>query len=153
MAGTRITATARSKALAAVAVLALGAGVALLARVDGLGPATGPDRTMRWLGATTTPTSVQVARASEVLAQRPIDGRAYRVLAMAQFAAGESEAGDTLLAIANRRWPRDPLTRAMSAERAFARGDAKTALEHIDAWIRIEPGTRREVLALLMPQL
>jgi hypothetical protein len=138
----------RGRALLAIVATGLAAvAVVQLARVDaGIGPAFGPDRTMGKLDAVSLAPTEQVAGAREVLEARPIDGRAYRAIALAQGRSG-------LLETANARWPRDVLARATLADRALAEGDAATGLAHLDALLRIAPGTRAEILPLLMPYL
>ena len=143
------------RALLAIGVT-LGAAICavLLARVDtSLGRAFGPDRRMRLLDATaaTYPDRDRIARA--VLGERPIDGRAYRVLAVDQAAAGQGMEARALLEIAVRRWPRDPMTRALLADHALAAGDADIGLEHLDALLRVAPHARSELLPLLIPHL
>jgi hypothetical protein len=89
---------------------------------------------------------MRAAEARRILEVRPIDGRAYRVLALA-------EQRDALLPIANARWPRDALTRATLADRALADGDVDAGLTHLDALLRTNPRTRERILPLLMPCL
>lgn len=130
----------------ALAVAAVTAGAAIqLARVDTtLGDAFGPDRMMRRIDVSPSASAPTDARA--VLASRPIDGRAYRVLALA-------EKRDDLLVTANARWPRDAMTLATLTDRALAVGQVDAGLEHFDALLRTQPGTRSLMLPLLMPYL
>lgn len=130
----------------ALAVAAVAAGAAIqLARVDTtLGAAFGPDRVMRRIDV--APSSSVEAEARAVLASRPIDGRAYRVLAL----AGKR---DDLLATANARWPRDAMTLATLTDRALAAGRVDVGLAHLDALLRTQPSTRSLMLPLLMPYL
>jgi hypothetical protein len=136
------------RATVAVAAAALAALATLqLARVDAnLGSTFGPDRTQRTLDAMPLPEAARIAAAREVLDARPVDGRAYRTIALAEHQTN-------LLDTANARWPRDPLTRASLADRALAEGDVATGLEHFDALLRIAPGTGEIMLPLLMPHL
>lgn len=134
------------RAVIALAVAAIAAGAAIqLARVDTtLGAAFGPDRVMRRIEVAPSPSTEAEARA--VLASRPIDGRAYRVLALA-------EKRDDLLATANARWPRDAMTLATLTDRALAAGQVDAGLEHLDALLRTQPATRSLMLPLLLPYL
>jgi len=119
-----------------------------LARVDTMfGSSEGPDRAMGMAEvAISAPASERLALAREALAARPIDGRAYRVVALA-------EDNPRLLSVANMRWPRDPMTLAALTDRALAAGDIAGGLTHFDALLRIAPGLRAEMLPLLMPHL
>jgi len=119
-----------------------------LARVDTMfGSSEGPDRAMGMAEvAISAPASERLALAREALAARPVDGRAYRVVALA-------EANPRLLSVANMRWPRDPMTLAALTDRALATGDIAGGLTHFDALLRIAPGLRAEMLPLLMPHL
>jgi hypothetical protein len=136
------------RAMIALAVAAIaGVGAVQLARVDtALGAAFGPDRLQRRLDVAPSPAAMRAAEARRILEVRPIDGRAYRVLALA-------EQRDALLPIANARWPRDALTRATLADRALADGDVDAGLTHLDALLRTNPRTRERILPLLMPYL
>jgi len=136
---------------AAIAIAAVGvAGFAIvqLARVDTtFGTLLGPDRAMGMAEvAASGPAAERAALARDVLAQRPIDGRAYRVLALA-------DAKPQLLDVANARWPRDPMTLATLTDRALAAGDIAGGLTHFDALLRVAPALRGDMLPLLMPHL
>ena len=136
----------RAGAALAIATVVVIAAVQL-ARVDTTwGRAVGPDRLVRQLDASPAPAEARVAAAREVLQARPVDGRAYRAIALASDRP-------ELLDIANARWPRDVPTRASLADRALAAGDADTGLMHLDALLRIEPWTRESMLPLLLPHL
>lgn len=124
------------------------------ARVDaGVGAASGPDRLLRLVDADPAVTPLDEARIRAVLRDRPIDGRAYRVLAQASAANGEGTHASELLRVAVARAPRDHVARALLAEQAFAAGDLATGMAHIDAVLRIAPHARADILALLMPHL
>lgn len=121
-----------------------------LARRDAdLGPPKGADRLIRAIDAEPAVTDADVAMARQVLRERPNDGRAYRVLAQFADARGQTEEATRLYGIAVRLAPRDRLTRAALADRAFARNDIPAALEHLDALLRVAPGARE----VLLPQL
>lgn len=125
-----------------------------LARVDaGLGAPVGPDRLLRLVDADPEVTTLDHARLQAALHDRPIDGRAYRVLAQASAANGDDATAARLLHIAVARAPRDHVARALLAERAFAGGGLAAGMEHIDAVLRVAPHAHRDILALLVPQL
>ena len=75
--------------------------------------------------------------------------RAFRVLAQHADAAGDHARADTLYAIAVRRAPRDRLTRAALADRAFAAGDIAAGLQQLDALWRVAPLMREPLLRAL----
>lgn len=134
----------------AVVAVAVGAWAAIaLSCVDaGIGAPAGPDRLLQALDRDardhrTTDAGRQAATARDILRQRPIDGRAFRVLAEAETDAARA---DGFLAIAVRRAPRDRLARAAAIDRAFARGDVAAGIEHLDALLRVTPGVRAEML-------
>jgi hypothetical protein len=134
-------------ALAALAALAFGHGALRLAQVDGgLGPARGADRLLARIDADPQASAANAADARRMLAARPIDGRAFRVLAHAPG----SDAG-ALLAIAVRRAPRDRIARAESADRAFAAGDIDGAMAQVDALLRVAPRLGVPMLQHLLP--
>ena len=143
----------RRRAIIAATAVAIAAVAAVqLARVDAdVGATFGAERGMRLLDASSFAPAHRIDIAREVLATRPIDGRAYRAIAVAQ--AGNAPPSRTLLDIANARWPRDLITRAHLTDRALAEGDVETGLSNLDAMLRIAPGTRPELLPLLMPHL
>ncbi len=144
--------TPRRRVLIAAAVAVAALAAVQLGRVDTeIGAAFGPERTMRLLDSTEGPPTQRVALARDVLSTRPIDGRAYRAIAVAQ--AGDAPPSHALLSIANARWPRDPHTRALLAESALAQGDAVTGLSHLDAMLRVAPASRGATLPLLVPHL
>ena len=139
------------KAAAALGVAALvAAGAATLARVDGVwGAAYGPDR---WLEPTSGGQVIPAQTARAALAHRPIDGQGYRALA-ASDAAGSDTHGDVLREIAVRRWPRDALARSALADAAFARGDVRAALTHVDAVLRVKPALADDLAPQLLSHL
>lgn len=142
--------------VAGAAALLLAAVALLLLRVDGRsGTPSGPDRLVQQADADADPASVpaDASLAQRVLASRPIDGRAFRLLARIAVAQGEQDRADALHGIAARRAPRDRLTRAALADRAFARGDTGEGIAQLDALMRIAPGLRDELLLRLAPHL
>lgn len=124
-----------------------------LARVDApLGAPAGPDRlvaiTDTALAAASGALPGDVTdHARQALRQRPIDGRAYRVMAQAATAEADDARAAPLYAIAARRWPRDRIAQATLAEGAFAAGDTEAGLAHLDALLRVASGLRAAVLA------
>jgi hypothetical protein len=136
---------ARVAFVAVVCGAALWAAIAL-ARVDApLGEPKGPDRLVNAIdNGVITGTDRNVV-AKDILSQRPIDGRAFRVLAQSEG----SSASDKLLGIAVKRAPRDRFTRAVSIERAFASGDVEAGMLHLDALLRVVPGAREDMLRRL----
>jgi hypothetical protein len=121
-----------------------------LARVDtDWGAPTGPDRWLQAIDADPALQSNDIAVANRILRQRPIDGRAFRVLAQHADAAGDHARADTLYAVAVQRAPRDRLTRAVLADRAFAAGDLTAGLQQLDALWRVAPQMREPLLRAL----
>ena len=121
-----------------------------LARVDvDWGAPTGPDRLLQAVDADPALQPGDMAAAREILRERPIDGRAFRVLAQHADAAGDHARADALYAIAVHRAPRDRLTRAALADRAFAAGDLAAGLQQLDALWRVAPLMREPLLRAL----
>jgi tetratricopeptide (TPR) repeat protein len=154
MSGTAMTITLPRLLLALALAFALGAAAIALARVDAdLGAPAGADRLLQAIDADPALQPTDAERARAMLRSRPIDGRAYRVLAQVADARGDHARADALYAIAVRRAPRDRPTRAALADRAFATGDYPGALQQLDALLRVAPGVRVPVLQGLMPYL
>nr|MBA2238443.1 hypothetical protein [Lysobacter sp.] len=112
----------------------LGRGVALaLAR-------TSPELALRFHGGnpealvrineSETDPVAKARRARLVLAQRPLDGRAYRQLAEIEEAAGRKGAA-ALFRVALRNTPRDRLAQAWMADEALARGAPAEAVARL----------------------
>lgn len=124
-----------------------------LARVDGgLGDPMGPGRLVQASDPVVDPQTA-IANARWALEDRPIDGRAYRLMAQAKQAQGETGLASDLYRIAVERWPRDRIAQAMLTEQALAAGDWNTAFEHLDALLRVAPRSRPELLAAVLPHL
>ncbi|RYZ75099.1 MAG: hypothetical protein EOP91_00130 [Lysobacteraceae bacterium] len=140
--------------LAAAAVLAM-LGLALqLGRIDaGLGRPSGPERLLKSLDASPGISPEDAATARRILADRPLDGSAYRVLAQVAGQSGQATEAGQAYRTAVARWPRDRVARAALAEQAFLAGDIETGLEHVDALLRLAPASRAEMLGVLMPAL
>jgi hypothetical protein len=136
--------------LVAVLVTPLAWAAMGLARVDtDWGAPSGPDRLLQAVDADPALQPGDVAVADRILRQRPIDGRAFRVLAQHADAAGDHARADALYAIAVHRAPRDRLTRAVLADRAFAAGDLAAGLQQLDALWRVAPQMRAPLLRAL----
>lgn len=120
-----------------------------LVRVDApLGAPAGPDRLVAAIDdAPDGLPAGAVHHARQALQDRPIDGRAYRVLAQVATAEGDTVRAAQLYAIAAERWPRDRIAQAVLAEHALAAGDLDAGLVHLDALLRVAPGLRAAVLA------
>lgn len=144
--------SARAWRIGVALVLAAGGAwlaIQLAQRDADIGAPEGADRLLRTIDADPAVSDADVARAHRMLGERPNDGRAFRVLAQAADARGDTDEATRLYGIAVRLAPRDRLTRAALADRAFARGDLATAMKHVDALLRVAPATR----ATLLPQL
>lgn len=129
-------------------------GALALQRVDtSWWPAAGPDRLIKSMDADPALAPGDAANARTMLRDRPIDGRAYRVLAQAAGTQGDVSRRDALHAIAARRAPRDRPTRAASIDRAFASGEPDVAFEQLDALLRTAPQLRDPLLRALLPLL
>lgn len=136
------------------AALAMAVAAIQLARVDAtFGAPFGPDRLIASIDTDPAREPGDDAAARAVLRDRPIDGRAYRVLAATTAGAAPAPAATPLLDIAAARWPRDRIARGLLAEHALAAGDIDGAIEHVDALLRVAPSTRATVLPLLAPHI
>jgi hypothetical protein len=91
--------------------------------------------------------------ATQSLADRPVDGRAYRVMAVATADQGNIDGYRALINAAVRWAPRDRLTRVYLFEDALAQGSAPLAVEHLDALLRdvpqIAPEAARQIAPLM----
>lgn len=125
-----------------------------LARVDApFGRPYGPDRLVEAIDAAESPEGLPenaATLARRALQDRPIDGRAYRVLGQVAMAADEDAQAGALLEIAAERWPRDRMAQALQAERAFANGDIAAAVTHLDALLRVAPDIRTVMFAQMV---
>lgn len=139
--------------VAAVALLALFAGW----RVFGLMQAEqsakrAPEQALRWRAddpqALLVLAERQLARgdvvaaqatARRLLAQEPLQGVAYRVLAEAADRQGHREDALRLYRIAEHRAPRDLPTRAWLTQRYLEQGDFAQALAQVDRILRMSP--------------
>ena len=125
-----------------------------LARIDAKwGEPKGPDRTMELIDEGTVSGDAAVEVAKQNLALRPLDGRAYRVLAMDALARGDTDAFEKLIAIAVKRAPRDRITRAAMLDKTFQAGDYATAFENMDALFRDAPDFVDPIAQRLAPAL
>ncbi|MEF2154750.1 hypothetical protein V3390_00630 [Luteimonas sp. FXH3W] len=89
--------------------------------------------------------------ATQALADRPVDGRAYRVMAVATADQGNIEGYRALINAAVRWAPRDRLTRVYLFEDALAQGSAPLAVEHLDALLRDVPQIAAEAARQIAP--
>lgn len=87
--------------------------------------------------------------ARHLLEAAPADGRGYRLLAQVAEARGQQDRTATLYAIAARRSPGDLQARAWLAQRAFAAGDYRAALQHIDRVLRTSGGAQARLFPVL----
>lgn len=86
--------------------------------------------------------------AENALKARPLDGRPLAVLAQAAEAAGDKKSAALLYQKAVRWAPRDLSTRAWLLQYALENRDANSAVTHMDALLRMQPG----LLERLQPQ-
>lgn len=92
------------------------------------------------------------ASARHLLAQEPLQGVAFRVLAQVAEKQGNHAEAFRLYRIAERRAPRDLLTRAWLTQRYLEQGDFARALEQVDRILRMSP-KRANSLHPVMVQL
>jgi hypothetical protein len=124
-----------------------------VARADAdIGPPFGPDRLIASMDPAALPADA-ADRAWLALRDRPIDGRAYRVLAQVAEQDGYQAKAAELYAIAARRWPRERLAQAKLAEMAFTSGNPAIGITHLDALLRVAPDARGPVLEALLPAM
>ena len=90
------------------------------------------------------------ATARRLLAQEPLQGVAYRVLAEAADRQGRREEALRLYRIAEHRAPRDLPTRAWLTQRYLEQGDFAQALVQIDRILRMSPQRARAIHPVLM---
>ena len=130
-----------------------------LARVDtDWGAPAGSERLVRAIDAQHVdgkhaPQPADAMRATAMLHDSPIDGRAWRVLAQLADASGDKARADIFYAIAVRRAPRDRPTRAALIDRAFAGNDLSAGFAQLDALLRVAPLAGPPTLRALMPSL
>lgn len=87
------------------------------------------------------------ATARRLLAEEPLQGRAFSIVGQAAAARGEDAQALALYQIAARRSPRDVQARAWLADHALAVGNFSQALQHMESLLLTSPGYR----AVLMP--
>lgn len=90
------------------------------------------------------------ARARQSLALRPLDGRAYRILARIALARDNQTAGEALTRLAVQYSPRDTGARELAARQAVEHGDVATAIGHYDHWLRVYPEDGEDVFPELL---
>ena len=86
----------------------------------------------------------------EILADRPLDGAAFRGLGDRAAAAGDKEAAAGFYLTAARRDPRDPLVRTRLIDLYLAGGDLEAAVLHLDALLRISPEAGNPLLRRIL---
>ncbi|MDR7135862.1 hypothetical protein J2X06_003080 [Lysobacter niastensis] len=125
-----------------------------LAQVDGpLGPPRGPDRIVEAIPADADAAADLKAAAAAVLADRPVDGRGFRLLAQRAELEGQGERARELYRIAVERAPRDRLARAKLLDDALVAENYDLAGEHVDALLRVMPTLGAPLLATLVQSL
>ena len=125
-----------------------------LAQVDApLGSPRGPDRIVEAIPADADAAADLKAAAAAVLADRPVDGRGFRLLAQRAELEGQGERARELYRIAVERAPRDRLARAKLLEDALVAGNYNLAGEHVDALLRVMPTLGAPLLATLVQSL
>ncbi|HTL13808.1 MAG TPA: hypothetical protein VL251_01755, partial [Thermomonas sp.] len=88
--------------------------------------------------------------ARRLLADEPLQGEAFRILAQVADREGKREQARRLFLIAERRAPRDLATRAWLARDAFGRGDLALGLSQLDRVLRMSPAQGRALLPLMV---
>lgn len=79
------------------------------------------------------------ATARQLLAHEPLQGVGFRYLAQVAEKQGRKDEAFELYRIAERRAPRDLITRAWLAQRYLEQGELEPALEQVDRILRMEP--------------
>ncbi len=87
--------------------------------------------------------------AREALAERPLDGRPYEVLAALANERGDVQEAGRLAELAVKHAPREPLGRTLAAQAALQRGDWATAVRHYDRLLRVTPAMSGQVFPVL----
>lgn len=142
----------RTAALAAIMVVLVVAGWRTWGQMQAERLAeTAPQRALTWRPHATQPLQLLAERqlaagdiagaqasARELLAQEPLHGPAYRLLAQVAEKNGDPDVA-ALYAIAARRAPRDAAARAWLAQHHLTGGEFAAALEQIDRLLRLSP--------------
>ncbi len=131
-------------ALLLLAGLAVGARILMQATVE---PDAVLGRAQAALAADQLDEAAALARA--VLAARPLDGRAYRVLAQRALKRGDGAQLATFTALAVQYAPRDLEARALAAQLAIEAADFGAAVDHYDRMLRVEPASAERVFPVL----
>lgn len=93
------------------------------------------------------------ADAVAVLGERPLSGAPFLLLGDQAIAAGHAEAAEAFYLIAARREPRNAHVRVKLVNLYVAAGDAASAAQHLDALLRISPGTGAPLLLRMLPSI
>src|SRR5262249_17782983 len=89
------------------------------------------------------------AVAQRALDANPLDGRAYRVLALLAQDRGDAPQARELMQLAARRSPRDFDVRTLLLRSALADGRIDDALSQIDVMLRVDPETGKDLYPVL----
>lgn len=92
-------------------------------------------------------TAARLARSA--IHSRPLDGRAYRVLARSIQEQGGPEMAAVIYRIAAERSPRDLPSQAWLLDQALKRGGYDEALSRIDQMLRVQPEARPKLYPVL----
>lgn len=154
----------RNGMLAAVVLLALFAGWRVVGQMQAERYAkTDPERALSWRPnhpiALRTLAERQLeagqldqaqATARQLLAHEPLQGVGFRYLAQVAEKQGRKDEAFELYRIAERRAPRDLITRAWLAQRYLEQGELEPALEQVDRILRMEPRRARSINPVLV---
>lgn len=91
-----------------------------------------------------------LSHARERLTARPLDAAAFRALGELSAAEGDTAAALGFFRTAVRRDPRDPLVRIHLINIHRASGDERTAVDHLDALLRVSPALGDPLLRKLL---
>ena len=90
------------------------------------------------------------ATARQLLAHEPLHGVGFRYLAQVAEKQGNKAQAFELYRIAERRAPRDLITRAWLAQHYLEQGEVEPALEQVDRILRMEPRRARSINPVLV---
>ena len=90
------------------------------------------------------------ATARQLLSHEPLHGVGYRLLAQVAERQGRKDEALRLYTIAERRAPRDLLTRAWLAQHYLEQGQVASALEQVDRILRMSPQRARSINPVLI---
>ncbi|MFC3816733.1 tetratricopeptide repeat protein [Lysobacter sp. GCM10012299] len=116
-----------------------------------VGAPKGPDRRVASARGLANDAHALTSVARETLAERPIDGGAFRMLGLAAALQSNPDRAGELYRIAARLDPRDDIAQAMLIDASFEQGAVGEGVTHVDALLRIAPHMRESLLASLVP--